>query len=136
MRFRIRKKDIAPFFRNEVCELSILDHNVTLARAGAVAHYVQNVAIFCGGKSLKGVHKDCKMYDPRQDIWSNFSTMLRPREEASIAVAGNLTYVIGGIGDATVEFVDFSKFTYIPTEIIPKSRQKLISSETGTITNC
>ena len=93
------------------------------------------MAIFCGGKSLKGVHKDCKMYDPRQDIWSNFSSMIRPREEASIAVAGNLTYVIGGIGDATVEFVDFSKFTYIPTEIIPKSRQKLISSETGTYEN-
>ena len=65
--------------------LSILDHNVTLARAGAVAQYVQNVAIFCGGRSLKGVHKDCKMYDPRQDVWANFSSMSKFREEGMIS---------------------------------------------------
>ena len=65
--------------------LSILDHNVTLARAGAVAQYVQNVAIFCGGRSLKGVHKDCKMYDPRQDVWANFSSMSKFREEGKIS---------------------------------------------------
>ena len=40
--------------------LSIVNQNVTLARAGAVANYINKMAIFCGGRSLQGVHKDCK----------------------------------------------------------------------------
>ena len=59
-------------YRNEVCMLSIVNQNVTLARAGAVANYINKMAIFCGGRSLQGAHKDCKMYDTQKDLWSNF----------------------------------------------------------------
>ena len=57
--------------------LSIVNQNVTLARAGAVANYINKMAIFCGGRSLQGVHKDCKMYDTQKDLWANFRQVLK-----------------------------------------------------------
>ena len=54
--------------------------------------------------------------------------MMKVREEASIATAGNFTYVIGGVGEKTVEYVDFSHFSIDqlnkPKNLIPKTRQK------------
>ena len=55
--------------------------------------------------------------------------MMKVREEASIATAGNYTYVIGGVGEKTVEYVDSSHFSIDaaatkPKSLIPKTRQK------------
>jgi hypothetical protein len=114
--------------------LGVLDQNVSLARAGAVGQYVSGAVIFCGGQSLQKVHNDCLMYNPLKDTWANFSTMVKARDEAAIANAGNVTYVIGGIGEITVEFVDMTAFKMEPTlpvvtNTIPKSRQGVVHED-------
>lgn len=112
--------------------LGILDANISLARAGAVAQYVQGIVIFCGGQSLKGIHRDCLMYNPKADSWANFTELLKKRDEASIANAGNITYIIGGSGEKTTEYIDMKTFSLDNVKhedseentFIPKSRQK------------
>ncbi len=98
--------------------------NVSLARAGATAEYVQGGVLFCGGKSLEGVHAGCLMYDPARDKWIKFTKMIKARDEASSATAANLSYVIGGIGEKTVEFVDLNDFDLEPDEDVPRSREE------------
>ena len=51
--------------------------DVSLARAGAVAEYVGDRVIFCGGRNGKGVHRDCLQFDPMRDIWGQHSEMSR-----------------------------------------------------------
>ncbi len=115
--------------------LGIVDANISLARAGAVAQYVKEVVIFCGGQSLaQGVHRDCLMYNPKEDAWSNFTALREGHDEASIANAGNVTYVIGGVGSRVVEFLDMKLFDLNALEemedgssLIPKSRQQKVN---------
>ena len=91
--------------------LGILDSNVSLSRAGAVAQYVRGVVLFCGGQSQgKKGHSDCLMYNPMQDEWRNFSVMKKAHDEAAMTNAANVTYVIGGVGERSVEFIDMKKF--------------------------
>ena len=111
--------------------LGILDANISLARAGAVAQYVQGIVLFCGGQSLKGIHRDCLMYNPQADSWANFTGLVKKRDEASIANAGNITYIIGGMGEKTTEYIDMKSFSLdnlsheeSENTFIPKSRQK------------
>ena len=120
--------------RSDVCMLGILDKEVSVARAGAVAQHVNGVVLFCGGLSNSGIHSDCLMYNPLKDSWSNFTSMIKARDEASVALAGNVTYVISGLNDASVEFIDMTNFVAEPKvpaieEIIPKSRQKTLEIE-------
>lgn len=90
--------------------LGITDANISLARAGAVAQYVSGVVLFCGGQSLANpVHRDCLMYNPHQDSWTNFTSLKKGRDEAAITALKNIIYVIGGIGERTVEFIDMTK---------------------------
>ena len=69
------------------------------------------------------------MYNPLEDVWQNFSTMRKSRDESSIAKAGNLTYIIGGIGERSVEYVDMRHWSVAAADLeqtsIPKSRQQL-----------
>ena len=126
------KNNFGQFSRSDVCMLGILDANISLARAGAVAQYVQGIVIFCGGQSLKGIHRDCLMYNPKADSWANFTELLKKRDEASIANAGNITYIIGGSGEKTTEYIDMKTFSLDNVKhedseentFIPKSRQK------------
>lgn len=109
--------------------LGIQNNNISLARAGAVAQYVQGIVLFCGGQSSNHqVHKDCLMYNPLDDTWSNFSALIKDHDEASIVNAGNQTYVIGGIGQRSVEFLDMRNFTSLELSsslesFIPRTRQ-------------
>ena len=110
-----------------------LNPNVSLARAGAVAQYVSGIVIFCGGQSHQNpAHKDCLYYSPLGDAWHQFTTMKKNHNEASVANAGNRTYVIGGVGERSVEYVDMKNFNLLESEelqaFIPKSRQKVAVS--------
>ena len=57
--------------------LSFHFHFFRLARAGAVAEYVNGFVLFCGGRNGDGVHSDCLIYDPTKDMWSDHSRMTR-----------------------------------------------------------
>ena len=84
--------------------------NVSLARAGAVAEYVGEVVLFCGGKDgVSGMHDDCLVYDPSADEWSEHSRMSGPRYEAASAAVGNTMFVMGGIGESSVEFINAAR---------------------------
>ena len=114
--------------RNDVCMVGVNDEhrNVSLAKAGAVAEYVRGGVVFCGGRSVSQIHSDCLVYNPTKDHWGDFPKMIKARDEASSATAGNVTYVMGGIGEKSVEFIDMSDYELDPLPIpdnIPKSRQ-------------
>ena len=121
--------------------LGILNPNVSLARAGAVAQYVSGVVIFCGGQSHQNpAHQDCLFYHPPEHIWRQFSSMKKNHNEASVANAGNMTYVIGGVGERSVEYVDMNSFdneffgengVEISQAFIPQSRQKVASASSS-----
>lgn len=80
--------------------------NVSLARAGALAMYVDQKVLFCGGRNMVDVHKDCLQYEPMADKWSYHSDMAVSRDEAGMALIGSTLYAIGGIGQRTVEKLD------------------------------
>lgn len=106
--------------------LGIQNSNFSLARAGAVAQYVQGIVLFCGGQSSDHkVHRDCLIYNPLDDTWGNFSALIKEHDEASIVNAGNITYVIGGIGQRSVEKLDMRNFSLEieDTSFIPRTRQ-------------
>ena len=123
--------------------LGILNPNVSLARAGAVAQYVSGVVIFCGGQSHQNPsHRDCLFYHPPEDVWRQFSSMKKNHNEASVANAGNITYVIGGVGERSVEYVDMKSFDAVFREdgvesqaFIPQSRQKVAASFAAQLPN-
>ena len=54
-------------------------------RAGASAIYVDGVVLLCGGRLGQNTLSDCMTYDIDNDLWSDHSILLRPRDEASIA---------------------------------------------------
>ena len=84
--------------------------NVSLARAGAVSEYVGGVVLFCGGKDgVSGLHDDCLRYDPGADEWAGHSRMSRARYESASAAAGQTLFVMGGVDESSVEFIDASR---------------------------
>ena len=54
------------FSGNDVCMVSVYNTNVSLARAGATAEYVEQKVVFCGGQNGQGVHQDCLHLRPHE----------------------------------------------------------------------
>ena len=47
-----------------------------------------------------------------------FANQFRPRDEASSATIGNTTYVLGGIGERTMEFISMEYADSLTTEVV------------------
>jgi len=95
--------------RNDVCPIKINPVDVGVKRAGATSHYVSERVLLCGGRSVtSSVFSDCLQYDLDTEVWSPHSTLTRPREEAAMAMVGSQLYLMGGVGEQSVEILDIS----------------------------
>ena len=65
------------------------------------------------------------MYNPLEDVWQNFSAMRKGRDESCIAKAGNLTYIIGGMGERSVEYVDMRRWSSLERSISQNANEEV-----------
>ena len=83
--------------------------DVGVKRAGAVSHYIPDNVLLCGGRSVtNSVLSDCLQYDLESEEWSTHSAMSEPREESTMAMLGSQIYIMGGVGQSSVEILDTS----------------------------
>ena len=92
-----------------MCPVKINPVDVGVKRAGATSHYVPDLVLLCGGRSVTStVFSDCLQYNLETEVWSLHSTLTRPREEATMAMVGSQLYLMGGVGEKSVEILDSS----------------------------
>ncbi|XP_040569991.1 uncharacterized protein [Lepeophtheirus salmonis] len=74
-------------------------NDTSMGRAGAVADYVSEGILLCGGRDLNSqVKKDCRLYGVVSGLWSDHSELNFPREEAASATLMDKNmYILGGI---------------------------------------
>ena len=91
-----------------VCDKTIEPNNTMVGRAGAVSEFFQGRVLLCGGRNHKGeVMSDCLAYKPRNNMWTEHSTMANNREEAATVVIEDKMYVLGGfVGDSRSDTAD------------------------------
>jgi len=75
-------------------------------RAGASAIYIKGSVLLCGGRSGEVTFSDCLSYDLETEIWSDHSTLRRPRDESAMAKIGGQVLLIGGLYESSVEVWD------------------------------
>ena len=75
-------------------------------RAGASAIYYNGSVLLCGGRLTRNRLSDCMVYNIADDLWSEHSITLRPREEAAIAKISSRVLLIGGLFETSVEIWD------------------------------
>ena len=91
----------------EVCQLGIgRDGSGVTARAGACATYTDGHVLLCGGRSDQETLSSCMVYDLERETWSEHSSLIMAREEASMAMLGSQLYIMGGNGLQSVEVLD------------------------------
>jgi len=95
--------------RTDVCPIKINPVDVGVKRAGATSHYVSEQVLLCGGRSVtNSVFADCLQYNLETEVWAQHSTLIKPREEATMAMVGSQLYLMGGVGEKSVEILDTS----------------------------
>ena len=72
-------------------------------RAGASAIYYNDSVLLCGGKLTRNRLSDCMVYNIADDMWSEHSITLRPRDEAAIAKISSRVLLMGGLYESSVE---------------------------------
>ncbi len=81
-----------------MCPKQVEPNTTSIGRGGAVAEYVSNVVILCGGRDKQNrVRDDCMEYNPRTNEWEFHSNLLELREEAASAVLADQMYLLGGM---------------------------------------
>lgn len=96
-------------FRSHVCPMnirSIEGEAARVKRAGASAIYFNGSVLLCGGRLTRNRLSDCMSYNIADDLWSEHSILLRPREEAAIAKISSRVLLIGGLFETSVEIWD------------------------------
>lgn len=77
-----------------------------MKRAGASSIYAEEVVLLCGGRSGEVTFSDCLSYDLENEVWSDHSLLLRPRDESAMAKVGSQVLLVGGLYETTVEVWD------------------------------
>jgi len=110
-----------------VCPKHVESNVTSIGRGGAVAEFVEDSVLLCGGRDKQNrVLGNCMAYNPMSNHWDSHSELIDMREEASSVTVSGQMYIMGGLvnGEMVRTSEKLSGDTWTAGPSLPEGRSR------------
>jgi N-acetylneuraminic acid mutarotase len=110
-----------------VCPKHVESNVTSIGRGGAVAEFVEDSVLLCGGRDKQNrVMGNCMAYNPMNNHWDSHSELIDMREEASSVTVSGQMYIMGGLvnGEMVRTSEKLSGDTWTAGPSLPEGRSR------------